>query len=131
MRLRFLASVIAAAMTFVACTRDTPAPAPGKSSAQARKPQRLAVPPPGRAYTGAYVDFGETEDNVTLEALENFERLVGKHQAVIGLSSYWGKQSFPDDALRIIASYGAVPLVYWNPWGRPFTEDNKPDRFNL
>jgi hypothetical protein len=21
--------------------------------------------------------------------------------------------------------------VYWNPWDRPFTEDNKPDRFNL
>ncbi len=131
MRSKYLASVIAVAITFFACGNDRSAPVEGKTSSQIKKLKRLSVPPPGRAYTGAYIDFGETEDNVTLEALEDFEHLVGKHQAVIALSSYWGKQSFPADALKIIAAYGAVPMVYWNPWDRPFTEDNKPDRFNL
>ncbi len=35
--------------------------------------QELAVPEKG-AYTGAYVDFGEGEDDVTLEAIERFEK---------------------------------------------------------
>jgi len=56
---------------------------------------QLVVPPKGHAYVGAYVDFGKDEDNVTLEGLEKFECLVGKHQAVIGFSNYWGKQEFP------------------------------------
>ena len=117
-------AVMVAVLTVGACTRDASAPNPAQTSTQVTKPPRLAVPPAGRAYTGAYIDFGETEDNVTLEALEHFELLVGKRQAVIGLSSYWGKQSFPADALRIIAAYGAVPLVYCNPWDITFTEDN-------
>jgi hypothetical protein len=54
----------------------------------------LAVPGEGK-YTGAYIDFGDQEDDVTLEAIENFETMVGKHQAIIASSSYWGEQTFP------------------------------------
>lgn len=97
---------------------------------------QLVVPPKRQAYVGAYVDFGKNEDNVTLEGLEKFECLVGKHQAVIGFSNYWGKQAFPSDALKVIYGYGAVALVYWNPWDSPFggwstLEGVKPGRFNL
>ena len=52
--------------------------------------QQLVVPDHG-AYTGAYIDFGDEEDDVTLEAIENFEKMVGKHQAIVGSSSYWGE----------------------------------------
>ena len=37
---------------------------------------RLVTPEHG-LYTGAYMDFGEREDEVTLEKIEAFEQLVG------------------------------------------------------
>ena len=92
--------------------------------------QELAVPEKG-AYTGAYVDFGEGEDDVTLEAIERFEKMVGKHQAIIGLGNFWGEQQFPIKNVHIITRYGAVPLLYWSPWDKPYTEGDLPTRFNL
>ncbi|MCC6932960.1 MAG: beta-mannanase [Deltaproteobacteria bacterium] len=91
---------------------------------------RLAAPSQG-AYTGAYVDFGDYEDDVTLEAIEEFEELVGKKQALIASSSYWGRNVFPKKNLEIIAAYGAVPLVFWNPWDRDEWSEKKYNRFNL
>ena len=93
-------------------------------------PEELMLPEQG-AYTGAYIDFGDTEDEVTLEALESFEKMVGKKQAIIASSSWWGEQSFPARNVRIISAYGAEPLVYWSPWDKPYRENKSPDRFNL
>jgi len=90
----------------------------------------LDLPSKG-AYTGAYIDFGDSEDDVSLERLDEFEDLVGKHQAIIASSSFWGEQTFPMKNLTIIAHYGAVPLVYWSPWDKPYEQNRKPDRFNL
>jgi beta-mannanase len=81
--------------------------------------------------TGAYIDFGDSEDNVTLEKIENFEQLVGKHQAIIASSSYWGEQSFPIANVRLIARHGSIPLVFWSPWDRPYKEGLGPDRYSL
>ena len=53
------------------------------------------VTPEHGAYTGAFMDFGDAEDDVTLETIEDFEQMVGKHQAIIASSSYWGEQNFP------------------------------------
>lgn len=91
---------------------------------------RLVVPEKG-AYTGAYIDFGDSEDDVTLEQIETFEKAVGKHQAIIASSSYWGQQSFPRRNLEIITRHHAVPLVYWSPWDKPYEQDRGPDRFSL
>jgi hypothetical protein len=90
----------------------------------------LAVPEQG-AYTGAYIDFGETEDDVTLEHIEAFEKAVGKHQAIIASSSYWGEQTFPLHNLEVIIRYDAVPLIYWSPWDKPYVQEQGPDRFSL
>ncbi|WP_200374034.1 glycoside hydrolase family 26 protein [Thiocystis violacea] len=92
------------------------------------QPITLAVPETG-AYTGAYVDFGEHEDAVTLEQIESFSALVGKRQAIIAFSNYWGRGRFPTDQVRIIAQAGAVPLVFWNPWEDQ--EDTRKSRFDL
>ena len=46
----------------------------------------VAIPDHG-AYTGAFMDFGDEEDDVTLEMIEDFEQMVGKHQAIIASSS--------------------------------------------
>src|SRR5438874_11627212 len=63
-------------------------------------PVEVVIPEHG-AYTGAFVDFGDEEDNVALEMIEDFEQMVGKHQAIIASSSYWGEQSFPTANLNV------------------------------
>ena len=83
------------------------------------------------AYTGAYIDFGEREDDVTLEQIEAFEKAVGKHQAIVASSSFWGEQSFPLHNLEIITRHNAIPLIYWSPWDKPYVEERGPDRFSL
>jgi len=104
---------------------------PSQPDAEAPQPPgSLAFPAVG-AYTGAYIDFGETEDVITLEAIEDFEVLVGKHQAIIASSSFWGEQSFPSKSVFVVARHHAIPLLFWYPWDRPYKEEGGPDRFNL
>ena len=95
-------------------------------------PIKVAIPE-GHAYAGAYIDFGEREDAVTLEAIERFDALVGKQQAMVAFSNDWGIQTFPEKQLRIISNYGALPLVYWLPWDRPVGSNPPvgPGRFDL
>lgn len=96
---------------------------------------KLQVPAKG-AYTGAYIDFGEKEDSVTLEAIEKFDALVGKQQAIVGFSNDWDLERFPKEQIEIVASYGALPLIYWLPWSRELQEfesvtPKDHNRFNL
>lgn len=93
-------------------------------------PVELAIPTEGK-YTGAYIDFGDAEDEVTLEAIEDFEDLVGKKQAIVASSSYWGEQSFPTRNLEIISRHGSMPLLFWSPWDQPYIQKRGPDRFSL
>ena len=92
--------------------------------------QQLQIPPQG-AYTGAYMDWGENEDDVTYEKIVAFEKMVGKPQAIVAFSSYWGTHVFPKEQAAMVIRYGAVPLIYWSPWGPPY-EQNKPQpRYSL
>ena len=118
-----LPGILLAALLLCAC--DHP---PNPPSA-IRDPQ-LAIPERG-IYAGAYIDFGDREDGVTLEKIARFERLVGKQQAIVASSSYWGEQTFPKANMELIARYGAVPLVFWSPWDRPYIEGLGPDKYSL
>jgi hypothetical protein len=89
------------------------------------------VIPQHSAYTGAFMDFGDEEDDVTLEMIEDFEQMVGKHQAIIASSSYWGEQTFPTANLNVIWRHGSLPLVFWSPWDKPYVQNRGPDKFNL
>jgi hypothetical protein len=93
-------------------------------------PVEVVIPEHG-LYTGAFIDFGSEEDDVDLETIEQFEEMVGKHQAIIASSSYWGEQSFPTDNLNVIWRHGSLPLVFWSPWDRPYEQNHGPDRFSL
>ncbi len=93
-------------------------------------PLTLAIPAQG-AYNGAYMDFGDNEDDVTLDAIEDFEALAGKHQAIIASSSYWGEQTFPLNNVKLISRHGSIPLIFWSPWDEPYSEDDGPDKFSL
>ena len=106
-------------------------PATSKSSEAGRADfHALAVPEQG-AYTGAYIDFGDLEDNVTLEGIEGFEAQAGKHQAIIAFSSFWGEGSFPLRQVNIIKAHGSAPLIFWSPWDYPYKETMGPDKFRL
>src|SRR3954471_9777539 len=87
---------------------------------RAPTPQESATGPAAGVMTGAYIDFGEKEDDVTLEKIEEFEQLVGKHQAIIASSSFWGEQTFPTENVKLVARHGSLPLVFWSPWDRPY-----------
>jgi beta-mannanase len=102
---------------------------PGKNGA-AEKERDLIIPPPGHAYTGAYIDFGDHEDEVTIERIEKFEEMVGKKQAIVASSSFWGERSFPKRNVEIIQAHGSVPFIYWSPWDRPYTIQ-APNTFSL
>jgi beta-mannanase len=91
---------------------------------------KFALPQHG-IYTGAYIDWGDKEDGVTLEKIESFEQLVGKKQAIVASSSYWGEQTFPDANVRVIVRHGSIPLLYWSPWDYPYVESRGPDKYSL
>jgi beta-mannanase len=105
-------------------------PGPTKPRVDPNAPVEVLLPANG-AYTGAFMDFGDAEDEVTLDVIEEFENMVGKHQALIASSSYWGEQSFPTRNLNVIWRHGALPLVFWSPWDRPYTQNRGPDKFSL
>lgn len=114
------------------CCKRAPQPRPqsvAEIEALAQR-SRLAVPEHG-IYAGAYADFGDREDEVTLEKIEAFEALVGKHQAILASSSYWGEQTFPTANLKVIARHNAIPLVFWSPWDKPYKEGLGPDKYSL
>jgi Glycosyl hydrolase family 26 len=113
-------------IAITACRKSTPS-SPGFDSSV---PVEILLPATG-AYTGAFMDFGDAEDEVTLETIEDFENLVGKRQAIIASSSYWGEQSFPSRNLDVIWRHGALPLVFWSPWDRPYEQNHGPDKFSL
>ncbi len=103
----------------------------GKTESVLSEPSVASVFPASGAYAGAYIDFGLTEDAVTLDAVEEFERLAGKRMSIIAFSSFWGEQSFPVKNVTIVARHRAIPLVFWSPWDRPYKEQAGPDRFAL
>ena len=84
-------------LAIVACRK----PESQKSQIDPNAPVEVLLPANG-AYTGAFMDFGDSEDDVNIEMIEEFETMVGKHQAIIASSSYWGEQSFPTRNLNVI-----------------------------
>jgi hypothetical protein len=115
-------------LLLAACDRATVAPPPDPRAGLQHP--RLVIPERG-IYQGAYMDWGDHEDAVTLEGIEQFEDMVGKHQAIVASSSYWGEQTFPDENVRLIARHGSIPLIFWSPWDRPYKEGLGADKYSL
>ena len=92
--------------------------------------QRLVVPPRG-AYVGAYMDLGEAEDDLTPATISSFEKLSGRHQAIVAFSSFWGQDGFPDTQVAAVRSSGAVPLIFWSPWGPPYRQNDPQPEYSL
>jgi beta-mannanase len=125
MRIYFTFVLVGLTLTLPACRKPI-----ATEKIDPNAPVEVVVPARG-AYTGAFIDFGEAEDDVTLETVEDFETMVGKHQAIIASSSYWGEQDFPTRNLNVIWQHHSLPLVFWSPWDRPYEQNTGPDRFSL
>src|SRR2546429_586776 len=123
--MRLIIALILCALA-AGCKKSAPEIAPVDPNG----PVEVVVPEHG-AYTGAFMDFGDEEDDVTLDSIEDFEQLVGRHQAIIASSSYWGEQNFPAANLNLIWRHGSLPLLFWSPWDKPYEQDHGPDRFSL
>ena len=100
------------------------------TSVKKEGPSELVMPGKG-AYLGSYIDFGDGEDKVTYDAITSFEQMTGKHLAIVAFGNFWGEQAFPVKTVQIVSGYGAIPLIFWSPWDRPYVENSGPDRFNL
>ncbi len=69
---KFLRSAAGALLLgLVSCSKSPSPPS-------ADLPEKLLIPEQG-AYTGECIDFGDTEDDVTVATIEGFEKLVGKY----------------------------------------------------
>src|SRR5262249_42785998 len=123
--LKSLFFAVGIAFFLISCKKQATTAVPDSNA-----PVEVVIPQHG-AYTGAFMDFGDAEDDVTLETIEDFEQMVGKHQAIVASSSYWGEQNFPTDNLNVIWRHGSLPLVFWSPWDKPYEEDHGPDKFSL
>ena len=105
---------------------------PAEPSAPREIPRGAGLSLPSHGiYTGAFIEFGDKEEQVTLEGISHFETMVGKHQAIIASSSYWGERSFPERNLELIARHKALPLIFWSPWTSPYEEERGPDEARL
>jgi beta-mannanase len=125
MRIYFISLLVALTTILSACRENV-----ATKKLDPNAPVAVVIPQHG-AYTGAFIDFGEAEEDVTLETIEGFETMVGKHQAIIASSSYWGEQDFPTRNLTVIWQHHSLPLVFWSPWDRPYEQNTGPDRFSL
>ncbi|MEP6698716.1 MAG: glycosyl hydrolase [Verrucomicrobiota bacterium] len=120
-----ICAVLALTLLLASCGKGGPA-----KPIDQNVPVEVVIPEHG-AYTGAFIDFGDEEDEVSADEIEAFETMVGKHQAIIASSSYWGEDSFPTANLNVIWRHGSLPLVFWSPWDKPYEQNFGPDRFSL
>ncbi len=91
----------------------------------------MSVRPPSRgAYVGAYPTLGTVLPQVTRRHIESFQNRTGHRLAFVVFESPWDV-GFPVEAARTVASTGAVPLIQWEPWGRPYADNSGPGRYSL
>ncbi len=84
------------------------------------------IEPTSGIYHSAYPDFGGTEDIVTTERINNFERLVNKNIVWAYFSNNWYNNiQFPLTAVNTINSTGKIPFIRMMP--RTNFDEGGPD----
>lgn len=70
------------------------------------------LPPSSGIYFSAYPDFGDSEDTVTAQRIEDFEELAGKEIAWVYFSNNWVDGiKFPYEAVATIHKYSRLPFI--------------------
>ncbi|RLC50782.1 MAG: hypothetical protein DRZ79_03845 [Candidatus Cloacimonadota bacterium] len=87
--------------------------------------------PDNNCFTGVFPGWGEFEDSVDTNSLENFEALSGKSAAFCPFSVFFGRNYVSDQNLQRISEYGAIPLLRFMPWGEPYWEAGYQENYSL
>ncbi|MCP4230541.1 MAG: hypothetical protein GY771_10405 [bacterium] len=103
----------------------------GKESLALPGPGETIQPPDTGCYVGFFPGWGHTEDNVTLDGINNFVSLSGKSVAFIPFSIMFGENSVSGSQMDTIGGYGAVPMVRLMPWGEPYWVDGYQADYDL
>ncbi len=78
----------------------------------------------GACYLGMFGGWGEFEDNVSLEIINDFEYMTGKGVGLIPFSVFFGQGADKvRDNLNKIKRYGAAPIIRLMPWGAPYWDE--------
>lgn len=73
---------------------------------------KVSSPSTNQIYFAAFPDFGGTEDNVSTDAIENFESVAQKNIAWACFSNNWYKGiKYPKSMIHTIDSTGIIPYV--------------------
>jgi beta-mannanase len=73
---------------------------------------KLLPPPENKIYFGAYADFGDAEDGVTLAKITDFENLAKKKIAWAYFSNQWaGGIHYPKEQIHLVYSAGKIPFI--------------------
>ncbi len=74
--------------------------------------RQTLIPLDNKIYFGAFANFGFTEDDVTKEKIEEFEKLVGKKIAWAYFSNNWfGDISFPTETVALLREMDITPYI--------------------
>ena len=95
---------------FIACNSST-----------SKQTEELKLQPPkeNKIYFGAFPDFGGTEDIVTAERIEEFEKLIEKKPLWAYFSQSWyNGMAYPKKSIETIYKKGIVPFVRLMPRSR-------------
>jgi len=91
----------------------------------------VITPSPSGCYTGIFPGWGDNEENVSTQELNNLEELTGKSIAFTPFSVFWGENTVSGVQLEAIAQYGAVPMLRLMPWGAPYWVDGYQEAYSL
>ncbi len=95
------------------------------------------LPPEGdKIYFGAMTNFGNLEDDVTQNKIEDFDKLAGKPTAWSYFSNNWTTLDssnnhspeirYPSEAIRTIHDTGKTPFIRLLPWTSPHQVPSSP-----
>ena len=71
----------------------------------------IPLPPEGKLYHGVYPG-GTAKEDVTLQALLDYEKTVGKNAAWVYFSTYWFEsKEFPQEISTWIRNSGSIPYI--------------------
>ncbi|MBK9180664.1 MAG: endo alpha-1,4 polygalactosaminidase [Acidimicrobiales bacterium] len=118
-------AALVAATAAAACTAPDDGPLPPGAVVWGDPADACRLLPPDRgAYHAAFPFFGNTEDEVSADAVEAFEALAGTPLVWASLSDNWFDGiRFPADAVDTVRAEGVIPLVRLMPWNRSAYED--------
>jgi hypothetical protein len=110
-------TVVARSQPILTAARRPPemhsVPSPAPSAVRPPLAAKVAPPPSGHVYWGAFEPRAQRQ----AERLVQLDRTAGRRPAILMWFRDWsGLPPFPTRAATLLAHFGIVPMVTWEPW---------------